>query len=481
MEELFPSHKRGLCGSVGSGSGSSSSGRGSGRGSGQGVQLPSCHLLRDVPTLPVLHSPSYLLFPPTFQPSIKPSIKTYFNGESEKYLNQIIQDRYGSSSSSGSSSGSGGSHHDPAAHGNHNHNTSTTTNSDSDNVHENCRAYTHHLHNKQKTTTCPANPSERSNLILAHVSSHDNCHQISIFFRTLRDANICANVIIFRDIETTTNKCDMIELSCSTVHVEDNIDLNYPHIDGQYSFSIAALHYLHRHLQLMIRNNEGEEDDVTIATSRLLCKRILLVDVANVFFQTDPFQTFHLDQTDAEVILSDFSFGQDHKFHSIGGSLKEFSQQAFFSHADYSSTVGDLPILNPGIIYGEFFGVFKLLWMTAYVYDRNYLPSSATGPMTALNVMYYSGLLSRIVKVKVLPPSLNFFMEGTFYHPRKQRPNDPFHHLTNPLVNLFGEPYAVVRTYRIWNMMTIVEDWVLQYGGLDWKFNAAAPAKGCEN
>lgn len=456
MEELF-SWKRGLCSGRGSG-GQGSGGRGSsGRGKVAAMlppppSLPTCHLLRDLPTPPVLQSPINLTFP-HLQPSMKYTLKTYFAEESERYLSQIIQDRYGG-------------HHDIST----SHNT--TTDGDTT-ARENCRAYSHHLH-KQKTTasssSCPSNPSERSNLIIARVGPQDSCHLISIFFRSLRDADICADVVLLRDTDNK-NDCDMIELSCSTVHFEDGIDHDFPRLDSQYSFPIAALQYLNRHLQLMIRN---EEDPST-----LLCKRVLLVEAVNVFFQADPFQTFHLDQTDAEVILSDLSYGQDRKFNSIGRSLKDFSKQAFFDHADYSSTVGDFPVLSPGIIYGGFFGVFKLLWMTAYIYDRNFLPSSPTGSMTALNIMYYSGLLSRIVKVKVLPPSLNFFIEAASYHPRKQRSQDQFHHLTNPLVNLFGEPYAIIRSYRVWHMMTIVEDWVLQYGGLDWKFNAVAPPKGC--
>eukprot|EP01038_Epipyxis_sp_PR26KG_P009057 gene9057-12217_t len=313
-----------------------------------------------------------------------------------------------------------------------------------------------------------------NNYILTMAEGY-GCAKVALFLRSFRDTGSCANIVIFTSNDFENNPCKNIYLSCGNIIYQKYIKNDKIHLEiRRYILFVQYLKKLKE-------------------TYSLKCSNVLICDFNDVFFQRDPFQ--FISKINSEVLLTDEGYNEKNlqiTFHDEPTSsnkqwIYEISGQLFAS--DMTSRIWNMPVLNSGVILGTFNGVFKLLWTMSAL--ANLMDLSGTNDLTRasgvggtsgqgiLNFCYYTGLFNGIVKVKILPPAASPFINGCYYHPQLQDPKKPFHHIENPIVNLLGDPYAIVYMYNRFHMMTIVEEWVLSYGKMDWRFKQVGTPEMC--
>jgi len=214
--------------------------------------------------------------------------------------------------------------------------------------------------------------------------------------------------------------------------------------------------------------------------------KVLFCDFQDVYFQRDPFSTF-LDKVDADVVVTEE--GYDAKGEQVTiikeptkSNLDWLTAISVHIHGNSSmfDRVSNMPVLNSSQIIGSFDGLYNTLHVMAFVADL--IDSSAYKSATGQGILlysYYSGLLSKVTRVKILPPAVSLGINAIYYHPLLRNPSLPYNIYTNPMVNQLHVPYAIVHMYKVLHMMSIVEEFLLEYGKLNWKFKPVAPPDGC--
>lgn len=157
--------------------------------------------------------------------------------------------------------------------------------------------------------------------------------------------------------------------------------------------------------------------------------------------------------------------------------VKAVSEQVFGS--DVSDKIGSMPVINGGVGLGTLGGMYKYLWVMAYILDLVDATQPGITMQGNLNFAVYAGFLSRVVRTRILSPSVSPFLNGAYHHPAVLHAGQPYNFQTNPMVNELQQPYSVIHVYTRFHMMLICEDFVLNYGGMDWRFKTVAPAKEC--
>ncbi len=305
------------------------------------------------------------------------------------------------------------------------------------------------------------------NLVLTTANRY-HCNKIALYLRSLRDSNVCAKVVVIT-FEVTNRACQRIEDSCGGIETVSMRRDKYPGINEEVLRNVLALEYLNNQL---------------LVDPDILCTQVLLTDFGDVYFQRNPFDSF-LHKVDAEVIITEESFNEMNVQTTIATEPTKSNYEWFEACCQealgFSLMVqaGEMPVLNSGQFYGSFGGIYKLLWVMAYVTDLTDARNKAVNSQGLLNFVYYTGLMRRVVHSRVLPPAVSVFLNGVYHHPAIAIPSQPYDFQRNPVVNELGEPYAVVHMYNRFHMMLIVEEWVLSYGGMDWRFKSVAAPKMC--
>lgn len=221
--------------------------------------------------------------------------------------------------------------------------------------------------------------------------------------------------------------------------------------------------------------------------------QVFYCDFGDLFFQRDPFKTF-LYKIDADVIITEEGYDQEGRQMTILqepttanlGWVRDISIE-ILGDKSLVDRLGKMPVLNSGQLFGSYEGMINVLHVMSYVADLmdcRILDGTGLGGITSqgiLNVAYYTGLLSKVARVKVLPPAASIFLNGCYYHPNLQVSGMGYDAHNNPLVNLLGIPYATVHQYNRWHLMTYVEEWLLMYGKIDWHFKPVGPADQCNS
>jgi hypothetical protein len=324
-----------------------------------------------------------------------------------------------------------------------------------------------------RRSTC----SVEKNVILTMAEGY-SCNKVSLFLRSLRDTGSCAKVVIFR----SGTPCS-IESSCGDVEYYKKP--KFPHIHMEVKRYVLFFQYL----------------TDTLASFHA-CSKVLVVDFSDAFFQRDPFVAFDGVSDSTEVIITEEGYDQSGNRITLWTEPTEANKKWFMAVSlqllgrDIISRVKDMPVLNSGVILGSFKGIYNLLWVFCYITDHldvegflwSAVPAEKMDPKELskwitgqgiLNFIYYTGLLKAVAAVKILPPCRSMFINGCYYHPALFNASVQFHPVTNPLVNCRREPYAIVHQYNRFHMMVYVEEWLLQYGRLDWKFHDVGSPQSC--
>lgn len=321
--------------------------------------------------------------------------------------------------------------------------------------------------------------SKTDHLIFTEIDQSINCNKVSLFFRSLRDSGVCAHVVAYHGHQHAVPCGDIIH-SCGSIEFlsMENSQYALHNIPPALRKIVLFLDYMN---QLLLTHPE-----------QLLCKQVLLTNFDNVYFQRNPFASF-LNHVDAELVLTEQSYSEKNVQSTIATAsdlswLKECTEEVL--GRNILPQIGAMPVINSGLMLGSFGGMFKMLWTLVYAIElfagTAVMKNSATAMTYDVNLQglvnfaYYTGMLDSVMqKVRVLPPSASLFIHGISRRPTTQEPKLPYDFQTNPMVNDLGMPYAVVNMYYYFHMMLICEEWILAYGGIDWKFNAVAPPRTC--
>lgn len=139
-----------------------------------------------------------------------------------------------------------------------------------------------------------------------------------------------------------------------------------------------------------------------------------------------------------------------------------------------------MPLLNSGFIIGTYRGTHSLLFMMAMILRRLQGLNLLVTTQGVLDFVYYSGLTAMgNLRMKILPPAAAFFVHAGWYLPTMLRPDEEYEVDSNPIMSALGEPYAVVHMWDRWQMMALVEHFVLRTANIDYHFKGAGPLLSC--
>lgn len=324
-------------------------------------------------------------------------------------------------------------------------------------------------------------------LILINSANGIDCHRVSLFLRSLRSTGCCAEVVIFQQPASSSSnpmgECFEIESSCGRVVYED-VD-EFPSVQTEMKIFPLYLRFLNRRLQ-----------QLTLSMKSSCLQRVILLDFEEMFAQADPF-SFSYPKTQ-EVVLTDLGFEDKYKLSAAPykDMLDVASHQVL--QKNMSRGIGSFPAINPKFISGTFFGVFKLLWVFSHVadlMDLGYDTAAGKGAtrLGVLNLCFYSGLLNRVVAVKLLPQAKSPFVSGRYalrtnkfglnehslYTPVLRNGSLPFDFLLNPIVNHAGEPFAFITHFSKFHFMAFIESWLLDFGKITYQNTFVGPALSC--
>ena len=302
----------------------------------------------------------------------------------------------------------------------------------------------------------PPRARHRHGVILAMAEGYD-CNRVSLFLKSLRDAGSLARVVLFRS-DAAAQPCFEILESCQ--HTTFEPINGFPSVKPEVRRYILALRYL-----VSLAQSEHWEG----------CLPVAVMDFKDAYFQADPFEV--LSQLHAEVMLTEEGYDISKKkrltlFNEPSGAgrlwLSACGRQIL--GRDLLREVGDMPILNSGVIVGRAQGMLKLLFVFAYAAEKMDLLASASSGQGLLNYIFYTGMLSRFgLTVKVLPPAASSFVHAVYYHPAKRNATAKYHPQRNPLVNVLDSPYAVVHMFDRWHILGLVEEWMEEYSRINYK------------
>eukprot|EP01039_Chlorochromonas_danica_P003536 gene3536-3873_t len=334
--------------------------------------------------------------------------------------------------------------------------------------------------NNSSSDRIGAGCSKIDHLIFTEIDQNINCNKVSLFFRSLRESGVCAHVVAYHGHQHTVPPCGDIIHSCGSIEFLSMENSQY------------ALHNIPPALRKIILFLEYMNHLLLAHPEQIVCKQVLLTNFDNVYFQRNPFASF-LNHLDAEVVFTEESYSEKNIQSTIAMAsdlswLKGCTEEVL--GRNILSQISAMPVINSGLVLGSFGGMFKMLWTLVYTIElfagTAVMKNSATAMTNDVNLqglvnfVYYTGMLESVMqKVRVLPPSASLFIHGVSRRPTTQEPKLPYDFQTNPMVNDLGMPYAVVHMYYYFHMMLICEEWILAYGGIDWKFNTVAPPRTC--
>lgn len=345
-----------------------------------------------------------------------------------------------------------------------------------------------------------------------------------MYLKSLRDVGVCADVFIVA-ADANNRPCRQVEESCGKVVILP-INAKYKEIPIEIVRFLVPLEYLNEFVFKTALSETATAADV----ASLLCTQVMITDFGDVYFQRNPFTSF-LYKVDAELVYTEESFddkGNNAYMKKLDGVVglfclvatmdrcmivfdvmfcyvihamllitmsgvqttiwdettkrhmpwvKAVSEQVFGS--DVSDKIGSMPMINGGVGLGTLGGMYKYLWVMAYILDLVDATQPGITMQGTLNFAVYAGFLSKVVRTRILSPSVSPFLTGGYHHPAVLHAGQPYNFQTNPMVNELQLPYSVIHAYTRYHMMLICEDFVLNYGGMDWRFKAVAPAKEC--
>ena len=126
--------------------------------------------------------------------------------------------------------------------------------------------------------------------------------------------------------------------------------------------------------------------------------------------------------------------------------------------ACFMNQVRGSPILNSGFIIGKAFALKNLLYTFSFTLNSIDMSEPYLAGQGILNYIYYKGLLQNS-GAKVLPIAASFFVHMESYLADLSKPSEPYDLLTNPFVNVFGVPYAVIHQTNRLHVSNIVDSW----------------------
>lgn len=306
-----------------------------------------------------------------------------------------------------------------------------------------------------KETLGISSHNPKRNVILTMAEGYD-CKVIEIFVHSLRLTGSNAEIYLFRS-DANIFRCPHILDRYKNVFVQ-----------GIQEFSVVRMEVRRYILALdwMMQHVLKSMDEHT---------QVIVVDFQDVLFQRDPFLYF--SSVGAPLVFADEGYTSE----NLLNIYKPTAMQTIFSDPSratwrwtecasagffrdkkqsdqFMTEIEKMPILNSGFIMGSAGAMKRFLYVFTVVLNQLDLDHPYLAGQGILDFIYYKGLLQGI-GVKVLPIAASFFVHTQWYLPPLKYANQSFDTLTNPFVNLFNVPFAVVHQTNRLHVASIVDPW----------------------
>lgn len=297
--------------------------------------------------------------------------------------------------------------------------------------------------------------SEAKEVILTMAAGYD-CRSIARFLHTLRKSGSTAKVVLFRN--EADSACTHVFSSCGDIEL--GATSGFPSINIEVRRYVLALHWI-------TKNIRSFSD----------CDRFLVCDFKDLIFQADPFQ--YLDWVEADLVITEegYPMRKSHPtevtrsnrttiFNEPTGA--NFRWVKFVSDGllerrlsnDFFKSVRHMPVLNSGVILGNLQGILRFLLIFSYICGAIDTSDGYAAGQGILMYSYYSGMLSKVMNVKVLPVALSFVAHCESYVPRLLHSRMKFDPMKNPFVNSLGRAYAIVHQINRMHVETRMLPWL---------------------
>ena len=309
------------------------------------------------------------------------------------------------------------------------------------------------MESKSHATTKQTNG--RKEIILTMAAGYD-CFSVARFFHTLRKSGSNAKVVLFRNDNDTL--CENLSSSCGDFEIGSTA--GFSNINIEIRRYVLALLWI-------VENFDAFGD----------CDKFLVCDFIDLIFQRDPFRYLELMETDLIITEEGYpirrslptSVERSNRttiFNEPTGSnfrwVKFISDGVLESRASnrFFRSILHMPVLNSGVILGTLNGMSRFLLIFCFICAVIDTSEGYAAGQGILMYSYYSGLLSKVVNIKVLPTALSFSAHCVYYVPGLRYPAMKFDPIKNPFMNSLGSAYAIVHQIKAKHMKKRMQPWL---------------------